>query len=148
MIEHIWIEDNIDWDNFHRYYKDAAIKWKGGEPIEAVATYQGIPTKIKFYTVYQSNTHLKYHLWCGAHVQKVVITEVISVDSFLYLLTRLRPDPRITIFTNHHKELLVAELIGGGEYIDWLNEDNGRSVKNFLDFKDYMEFKDFVYEIL
>ena len=148
MIEHIWIEDKVDWGNFHRYYKDITVRWKGGAPIEAVATYQGIDTKVHFYTVHQANNHLRYKLWCGIHVQKVIINEVINVDSFLYLISRLRSDTHTNSFTEHHKELLVAELIAGAVYIDWLEEDNGRSVKNFSDFKGRESFKDFVYGIL
>lgn len=132
MIEHIWIEDNVDWGNFHRYYKDITVKWRHGVPIEAYATYQGIDTKVRFYTAHQANNHLRYNLWCGVHVQKVLINEVISVDSVLSLIARLwrgvvteKPIP-------HHKEVLILEVTENGEYIDW-GDDNGNRNYKFLE---------------
>jgi len=129
MIEHIWIEDNVDWGNFHRYYKNITVKWKGGVPTEACVTYQGIDTKVRFYTAHQANNHLRYNLWCGIHVQKVLINEVINVDSVLYLVARLWRGVVTEKPITHHKALLVFEVTENGEYIDWGDDNGDRNYK-------------------
>ena len=148
MIEHIWIEDNVDWGNFHRYYKDITVKWKGGVPTEACATYQGIDTKVRFYTAHQANNHLRYNLWCGMQVQKVIINEVINVDSVLYLVTRCRSDQCPEYLVEHNKELLVMEVTKYGVHVSWVDGNGTSKVDGLESLLPVQEFTDFLYTLM
>lgn len=148
MIEHIWIEDNVDWCNFHSYYKNITVKWRGDVPIEAVATYQGIDTKVRFYTAYQANNHIKYNLWCGLHVQKVLINEVINVDSVLYLVTRLRSEDYPKYLVEHHKEILILEVTKYGVYASWFDDVGVCKLDSLENLLPVNELTDLLYTIM
>lgn len=148
MIEHIWIEDNVDWENFHCYYKDATVRWKGGVPIEAAATYQGIDTKVHFYTAHQANNHLRYNLWCGMQVQKVIINEVIGVDSVLYLVTRCRSAEYPEYLVEAHKELLILEVTKYGLYTSWVADNGTSKLEDLGSLLPVEEFTDLLHTIM
>ncbi|APC44404.1 hypothetical protein [Pseudoalteromonas phage PH357] len=92
MIQHIWIQDEIDWKEVGKFYNNIVVKWRGGKVISLRGEYQDQSVIVNFYTKEQSDYHLKYSLWCGMIIQKVICFEDIRYDSAMYLVTRLRSE--------------------------------------------------------
>lgn len=149
MLIHIWIEDEINWDNIRTYYKDINVIWRGNTIVKAKAKYQDYDVDIYFYNKDESNRHLQLHLWCGMRVQKVVINENINIDSIMYLCTRLRCEnkPAIESYA-FHSEKLIMEITKPLTYLDWLREDRIRDWKDFDCISSGDELKDLLYSIM
>lgn len=90
MIQHIWIQDEIDWEEVGKFYNNVVVKWRGGKALHLKGEYQGYKVSVYFYNKEMSNKHLQYSLWCGMEIQKVICFEDIRYDSARYLLTRFR----------------------------------------------------------
>lgn len=148
MLTHIWIEDEINWDDIRTYYKDINVIWRGKTVVRVNAKYQGYDVEIYFYNKDQSNRHLQLHLWCGMRVQKVVINEDISIDSIMYLCTRLRCLAAPDVEFYHRKEKLVLEITEKLTYLDWLREDGIRDWKDFDCISSGDELKDLLYSVM
>ena len=148
MFTHIWIEDEINWDNIRTYYTNINPIWRAGTVVKANAKYQGYDVEIYFYSKDRSNRHLQLHLWCGMRVQKVIINEYINIDSIIYLCTRLRCVDAPDVEFYHRKEKLVLEITKKLTYLDWLREDGVRDWKDFDSISSGEELKDLLYSIM
>ena len=147
---HIWIEDNIDWENFCKSYsgKIRARCHPSRQYTEVVASYMGLPVTVKFYTKHQANFHMRYSLWCGIEAQKVIINEDINHQSILYLVTRLRSQVKPSNTFYNTTEKLIIETTKQGNYVDWLVDDGFRDYKSCEGFKCYEDWLSFLEEVL
>lgn len=145
---HIWIEDDINWENFCKNYSDIRVRCYSRGRFEVNATYMELPVNIKFYTKHQANFHMKYSLWCGREAQKVIINEDINHQSVLYLVTRLRSVEKPSNRFYNTKEKLIIETTEQGNYVDWRREDGFRDYKSCEGFKCAGDWLSFLEEVL